>query len=191
MARWDAVLLAGGAGRRLGTIDKPALSVRGRTLLDIAIAACAAARMTVVVGPVRPTSRPVRWAREDPPGGGPLAALATGVRALDPGTDFVVVLAADLPAVTAAAVRELVAAAGRPPAPDGAVARDASGRRQPLLAAYRRTALERALDTLGDPHDRAFRELTDRLVLESVDVAAAAADIDTPDDLRRWQRGEL
>ena len=38
---------------------------------------------TVVVADPRPTARPVHWSREDPPGGGPVAALAAGVRALD------------------------------------------------------------------------------------------------------------
>ncbi|MEE4545309.1 NTP transferase domain-containing protein [Streptomyces sp. V4-01] len=82
---YDAVVLAGGAARRLGGADKPALPVGGRMLLDRVLAACPGARATVVVGPRRPTSRPVRWTREDPAGGGPLPALAAGLAAL-PGT---------------------------------------------------------------------------------------------------------
>ena len=34
-----------------------------------------------MVGPERPLPRPVRFVREDPPGGGPAAALVTGLRA--------------------------------------------------------------------------------------------------------------
>ncbi|MGH8776871.1 MAG: NTP transferase domain-containing protein, partial [Jiangellaceae bacterium] len=48
--RWDAVVLAGGRGSRLGGVDKPALRIGGRTLLDTALVATAAARSTVVVG---------------------------------------------------------------------------------------------------------------------------------------------
>ncbi|MEV6939475.1 NTP transferase domain-containing protein, partial [Streptomyces sp. NPDC051132] len=79
-APYDAVVLAGGAARRLGGADKPGVRVGGRALLDRVLAACADARTTVVVATPRPTVRPVRWAREEPPGGGPVAALAAGLR---------------------------------------------------------------------------------------------------------------
>ncbi len=84
---YDALVLAGGAARRLGGADKPGVRVGGRALLDRVLAACAGARTTVVVAESRPTARPVDWAREDPPGGGPLAALDAGVRALTTSTD--------------------------------------------------------------------------------------------------------
>ncbi|MFB7936855.1 DUF6457 domain-containing protein [Streptomyces sp. NPDC056049] len=79
---YDAVVLAGGAARRLGGVDKPGLRVGGRALLDRVLAACAGARLTVVVGDPRPTVRPVRWTRERPAGTGPVAALAAGAAAL-------------------------------------------------------------------------------------------------------------
>jgi molybdopterin-guanine dinucleotide biosynthesis protein A len=80
---FDAVILAGGSGRRLGGVDKGALVVAGLPLLDRVLLASAAARRTVVVGEPRPTVRSVVWAREDPPGGGPLAGLAAGMAELD------------------------------------------------------------------------------------------------------------
>ncbi|SDK53629.1 DUF6457 domain-containing protein [Streptomyces indicus] len=83
MTTYDAVVLAGGAAKRLGGVDKPAVQVGGRALLDRVLGACAAAGTTVVVAPPRPTVRPVVWAREEPAGGGPLAALAAGVDALE------------------------------------------------------------------------------------------------------------
>ncbi|MFF9149607.1 DUF6457 domain-containing protein [Streptomyces sp. NPDC014861] len=79
---YDAVVLAGGAARRLGGVDKPGVRVGGRALLDRVLAACAGARLTVVVGDPRPTVRPVHWTREQPAGTGPLAALAAGAAAL-------------------------------------------------------------------------------------------------------------
>lgn len=186
MSSWDAVVLAGGRGRRLGGVDKPGLVVAGRTLLDIALNACVDARTTVVVGPRRPTSRPVIWVREEPPGGGPLAALAAGVRVLPPGGECVVVVAADLPAVSAGAVRSLVDQV----AADGAVAVDAEGTRQPLLAAYRRDALRRAFAAVGTLHGRPMHALVEHLSLAEVHAPAATADIDTPGDLARWQEGQ-
>ncbi|MEH6375729.1 NTP transferase domain-containing protein, partial [Streptomyces sp. KLMMK] len=46
MTGYDAVVLAGGAARRLGGADKPTLRVGGRTLLDRVLEACADAEET-------------------------------------------------------------------------------------------------------------------------------------------------
>lgn len=104
---FDAVVLAGGAAKRLGGVDKPSVSVGGRSLLDRVLAACAGAAGTVVVGSRRPTARPVMWAREEPPGGGPLAALHAGLRRTT--AERVVVLSADLPFLDEHTVRRLLA----------------------------------------------------------------------------------
>ncbi|MFJ7968867.1 DUF6457 domain-containing protein [Streptomyces sp. NPDC096324] len=99
-------MLAGGAARRLGGEDKPGVRVGGRTLLDRVLAACADATRTVVVAGPRPTARPVEWAREDPPGGGPLAALDAGLR--HTAAPYVLVLSADLPFLEEKTVRRLL-----------------------------------------------------------------------------------
>jgi GTP:adenosylcobinamide-phosphate guanylyltransferase len=121
---YDAVVLAGGGARRLGGTDKPSLTVGARTLLDRVLSVCADASTTVVVGPRRPTLRPVSWVREDPPGGGPLAALDAG---LGPVTaPVVLVLSADLPFLRRETVRALLDASGsRPAGSTGADASDA------------------------------------------------------------------
>ncbi|MGI5376784.1 NTP transferase domain-containing protein [Streptomyces sp. CA-251387] len=147
---YDAVVLAGGAARRLGGADKPAVRVGGRALLDRVLAACADARTTVVVADPRPTARPVTWAREDPPGGGPLAALDAGLRHTT--AERVVVLSADLPFLDEGTVRRLLAAL-RTSGADGALLTDAGGRDQPLVAAYRASALRRELAALTQGHD--------------------------------------
>ncbi|MFT2015881.1 NTP transferase domain-containing protein [Streptomyces sp. 796.1] len=144
---YDAVVLAGGGARRLGGADKPSLRVGGRSLLDRVLGACGAAGRTVVVGPRRPTVRPVHWVREDPPGGGPVAGLAAGMRHV--AADTVLVLSADLPFLTPGAVRELVAI---PPGCEGQQLLDAQGREQPLVAAYRTEPLRRELGLLYAEH---------------------------------------
>lgn len=183
---WAAVVLAGGAGRRLGGTDKPALVVGGRTLLDrsVAAAAGAGAAQVVVVGPWRDTGTPVTWTREDPPGGGPLAGLAAGLAALDLPPDALVVLAADLPRVSSALVGRLLA--GLRPDVDAVAVIDASGWVQPLVAAYRTGPLRAALDAVGDPRDRPVRRLLERLRVATLRDDDGAADIDTPGDLARW-----
>ncbi|MEV7433484.1 NTP transferase domain-containing protein [Streptomyces griseoviridis] len=191
---YDAVVLAGGAARRLGGADKPGVLVGGRPLLDRVLAACAGARTTVVVADPRPTARPVRWAREDPPGAGPLAALDAGLRHLTAAE--VVVLSADLPFLEPATVATLLAALRTPgtgaPGLDGVLLTDAEGRDQPLVAAYRTAALRRGLAALteaappGAPAPLAglpLRKLISTLHLTRVPDAVAAFDCDTWDDI--------
>ncbi|MEU9731017.1 NTP transferase domain-containing protein [Streptomyces sp. NPDC048002] len=187
---YDAVVLAGGAARRLGGADKPGLSVGGRPLLDRVLAACAGARATVVVADPRPTARPVTWAREDPPGGGPLAALDAGLRRTT--ADRVLLLSADLPFLDTATVELLlttVAGSGTDGAPliDGALLTDADGRDQPLVAAYRAARLREGLTALREEHGGLtglpLRRLTAGLRLTRVPGPLASFDCDTWDDI--------
>ena len=189
---YDAVVLAGGAARRLGGADKPGLRVGGRALLDRVLAACADAGTTAVVAAPRPTARPVRWAREDPPGAGPVAALDAGLRHTT--ADVVVVLSADLPFLEVATVRRLltVLRTGRA---EGVLLTDADGRDQPLVAAYRASALRRELTALtaaasiSGSAERSgltglpLRRLTAALDLTRVPDPVASFDCDTWDDL--------
>ncbi|MEU3793369.1 NTP transferase domain-containing protein [Streptomyces fructofermentans] len=180
----DAVVLAGGAARRLGGADKPGVRVGGRALLDRVLAACSAAGTTVVVAEPRPTARPVVWAREDPPGGGPLAALDAGLRLTT--AESVVVLSADLPFLAGETVRALLTVLQREGA-DGVLATDADGRDQPLVAAYRASALRRGLASLRAEHGELtglpLRRLTGSLHLTRITDPVASFDCDTWDDI--------
>ncbi|MFJ5774825.1 NTP transferase domain-containing protein [Streptomyces sp. NPDC093094] len=181
---YDAVVLAGGAARRLGGTDKPGVRVGGRALLDRVLAACADARTTVVVADPRPTARAVRWTREEPAGGGPLAALDAGLR--HSGAPHVIVLSADLPFLREGTVRRLLAAL-RADTADGVLLTDADGRDQPLVAAYRAAALRRGLTALTAEHGSLtglpLRRLTGGLVLTRLTDPVAAFDCDTWDDI--------
>lgn len=181
---YDAVVLAGGGARRLGGADKPGVRVGGRALLDRVLAACADASATVVVADPRPTVRPVRWAREEPPGAGPVAALDAGLRRTT--ADDVLVLSADLPFLAAGTVRRLLTALRAGPA-EGALLTDADGRDQPLVAAYRTAALRRELAPLGAAPGGLtglpLRRLTAGLHLTRVPDPVASFDCDTWDDI--------
>jgi molybdopterin-guanine dinucleotide biosynthesis protein A len=187
-AAFDAVVLAGGGAHRLGGADKPALEVGGASLLNRVLAACSDADATVCVGPIRDTRRPVRWAREEPPGGGPVAALDAGLGFTS--TGLVLVLAADLPFLDAGLVRTLVRAAG---AADGAVLTDADGRDQWLAACYQSAALARALDRLraerGALAGASLRALVAGFGLRRVaDPDGLGFDCDTWEDVRHVRR---
>ncbi|MEA2508823.1 MAG: hypothetical protein QOG21_905 [Actinomycetota bacterium] len=172
---FDAVILAGGHSERLGGTDKALVLLDGTTLLERAVDAVTDAGRVIVVGPHREVclSVPVSWVQEDPPGGGPVAALAAGLA--PGGAELVVVLAVDHPLATRADVARLVASASE----DGAVAVDSEGFTQPLLAAYRRSALDGAMTRLPLVHGASFRDLTAGLALAEIELGQAAMDCDT------------
>ncbi|MFE9920579.1 DUF6457 domain-containing protein [Streptomyces sp. NPDC005774] len=177
-------MLAGGGARRLGGADKPGVRVGGRSLLDRVLAACSGARTTVVVAGPRPTSRPVFWAREEPPGGGPLAALDAGLRLST--AEYAVLLSADLPFLDGPTVEELLITL-RTSTADGVLLTDADGRDQPLVAAYRTAALRRGLAVLAERHGTLaglpLRRLTGSLDLTRILGPVASFDCDTWDDI--------
>lgn len=186
-----AIVLAGGAGRRLGLVDKPALLSGARTLLQVALAAVAPA-LTVVVGPHRDLPSGVLQAREEPPGGGPAAALVAGLTVLTGGSagfgaaDLVVVLAADLPRIDLRAIDRL-AAAVRSELTDGAILVDPNGRSQYLAGVWRLTALARAARSRTSWHDAPVSELLGSLTAAGVPAdRPTTADVDTTADLLEW-----
>ncbi|MEY2848881.1 MAG: hypothetical protein RI885_1546 [Actinomycetota bacterium] len=185
---FSAIIVAGGRGSRLGGVDKAALEFDGLTLLERAIAATGGAARVCAVGPRRDSINGVEWVLEDPPGGGPSAALGAGIRCLSAGaTPLVLVLAADLLRPEDAVPTLLDAARTHVTGPDGAdgvVAVDESGHRQPLLAVYAIIALTRVLSIPVD--GLALRTLLSGLRLVDVPVPdAACADVDTVEDARR------
>jgi molybdopterin-guanine dinucleotide biosynthesis protein A len=185
--RLAAVILSGGSGVRLGGVEKASIEVHGRTLLEHAIAATQAADQVVVVGPRVPTSRPVTWTREEPPGGGPAAGLLAGLDALAARPDLVCVLAVDMPRFTSATLDRLVdVLAAEGDAADAACLVDEEHRKQWLAGVYRYDALAGARP--GDreaEHGLSTRRLMLPLRIVGVPaVAQEAKDLDTWADLR-------
>lgn len=178
MTLFDAVVLAGGSARRLGGVDKPALPVGRASLLERVVAAAAGAEALVVVGPSRRLGVDVTWCREDPPGSGPVAALAAALPLLTAGR--VVVLAADLPWVAPAVPRLLAAA------PDDGLAAlvDTTGKVNHLAAVWSRPVLAAALARVPDVAGAAMRSLVGGVPLVPVlDEDGWSDDCDTWDDL--------
>ncbi len=193
-ASYAVVVLAGGTSRRMGGGDKTALDLgAGQSVLDRLVSSLDTSVSVVVVGPRRPLERSVRWAREAPVGGGPLAGLAAGVAALGlapaDGAAWVVVIAGDQP-FAGEAVPPLLAA--RTADGDAVVAADEGGRAQPLLAVYRRSVLTRELtgEATVEGGDgvagRSMHSLLERLRVTRVAVPGRATlDVDDPGALAR------
>lgn len=184
---FDAVVLAGGEGRRLGGVSKAGLRIGTRTYLDRALEAVAAAERRVVVGPADLARPGVPTTLEDPPLGGPVAGIAAGLEHLGPdGAPWVAVLACDVPRA-AGLLPRLAASLAADPAADGAVVVDGGGHRQALVGLYRRAPLAAAVASLagdGGTHGRSVRSLVGGLhLVEVLDPEGLSADADTWDDV--------
>jgi molybdopterin-guanine dinucleotide biosynthesis protein A len=184
--RLAAVVLAGGTAARMDGVDKAAIELQGVTLLERVLGAALPAAEVVVVGDQVPTTRPVTWTREDPPGGGPAAGLLAALDAFLVAPDLVAVLAVDMPRLAPTTVARLTWAVEGDTAADGAVLVDADGRRQTLAAVYRLSSLLAARP--ADParhHGLPMRRLLEGLrLLEVPAVGDEARDVDTWTDLR-------
>ncbi|MEV6339574.1 NTP transferase domain-containing protein [Nocardia vinacea] len=184
MTTADAIVLAGGRASRMGGVDKPAIIIGGRSMLDAALAAVAPCARTVVVGPHRPElDARIVQVREVPPGSGPVAAVGAGLRALGPtAAPLVVVLAADLPFLSQTTVTELIRR-GIESGADAVFAADESGRPQYLIGVWRRTALTEALARLDSLINQPMKAL---IPADTVTVAMPGiADCDTEEQVRR------
>jgi molybdopterin-guanine dinucleotide biosynthesis protein A len=184
LTSFAAVVLAGGRAARLGGADRASIEIAGRTLLQHTLDAVIDASEVVVVGHQVPTDRPVTFVVEDPRHGGPVAGLLTGRDALLRTFPTLVVLAVDMPRVTAATVRRLHEAARRDGGRDGAVLVDPDGRRQ-LALVVDTARLDAVRPTRDEQHGAALRALLEPLDL--VDVPAVGdehRDIDSWADLR-------
>jgi len=180
-----AVVLAGGAARRMGGVPKAGLCVGGVAMLSRVLESVSTADPVVVVGPPSLASllpAPVGLTQERPPGGGPVAAAHAGV-ALVASARYVALLAADLPFLTAGVVSTLhdrIHTSGA----DGAVLVDDAYRPQWLCGVWVRDRLAARLAAAAP--DAAVRDTVNGLNVELVTVDGRAwFDCDTEDDLRR------
>ena len=174
------VVLAGGAGIRLGQGSKAAALLAGRPLVEYPLAALAPVCERVAVVCKRGTPLPElpgveRWDEPDEPRH-PLTGI---VHALETAGAPVLVCAADMPFVTPDALRTLIGAAHR--TTRGAIVATAADRIQPTLALYSPAAL----DTLRAAEPDAPLTRT----VESLDPARVALppallrSVNTPGDL--------
>lgn len=197
-----AVVVAGGASRRLNHVPKASLSDGTNTLLGCALDAVAAASPRVVVGPESlPLPTGVLRTREDPPFSGPAAAIHAGLeciaadceRSQAPLPEWCLILGVDTPRI-APAVQQLIAAAQSAEraagfSPTGSEAPTdsessagfwgvAEGIYQPLVGIYRFEAIRSVFST--GTTDASVRSFLRRLSPVAVQMSAAdTADVDT------------
>lgn len=182
---FDAVILAGGRGSRLGGVDKASIELQGERLVDrVARAASAAgAARTIVVGPNHTRTSGGLSVREDPPFQGPLAATAAGLQHVE--APWVMLLACDLVDPTAAC-QLLVHAASTGPLRDGVMLEDPEGRAQWLAGVYSTARMREALAKIGPQlSDLPIRTLfTDCTIRRVPAESPVTQDIDDQEDLQ-------
>lgn len=100
----SALILAGGKATRLGGVDKRELVVEGRTIFDRQVEALHG--LPILVSSPRDIAGHVT-VRDTIADGGPLAGIAAGLTAAR--TTWLLVLAGDMPYITAAVVERLLA----------------------------------------------------------------------------------
>jgi molybdopterin-guanine dinucleotide biosynthesis protein A len=184
----DAVILAGGSAKRMGGADKPAMHVGNSALLARVADAVRGAQRIIVVGPARP-EMPVdaHLTREHPPGSGPVAALAAGMRLV--ASDTVAVLAADLPFLTSDDIQAL--AENLDGDVDGAMLVDEAGRDQLLVGVWWSASIRKALKRFADPCNASMRRLVAGLDYQRVTLARQPppwTDCDTVSDIEAARR---
>lgn len=183
MTRIGAILLAGGRATRLGGAAKPLLDVGGRTLLQRAIDATrGCAPVTIVGDPVVGVDGAGR-VREDPPFGGPAAAIVAALEDWDDDPEWAFVLACDLPGVIDAAARLRRDLPLLPADTDGVCLGDAGSRPQWLTGLYRTAALRRAAASLPDHGAGA----SVRALLDDLAITVLAAPTEETDDVDTWE----
>jgi molybdenum cofactor guanylyltransferase len=187
------IVLAGGGSTRLGQ-DKTRALVGGEAVLDrllVGLDEVAPDVPVVVVGPPRPTARPVLWCREEPPGGGPVAGLAVGLAqpvgdppAPVPDDGLLAVLAGDLPFAAPALTVLLAALAAAPPGTDGVLGVDSRGDDQLLVGVHRAGALRHAVAAQSGAGS--VRAVVKRLSVVRTPLPwPLTLDVDTAEDLQR------
>jgi molybdopterin-guanine dinucleotide biosynthesis protein A len=180
---YAAVVLAGGRAARLGGQAKPQLDVGGRPMLATVLAAVADAGPRIVVGPPQDVPPGVVVVRENPPRGGPVAALKAGLAEVP--TDVVAVLAGDLPFLTAGLIRALRERLTG----DGVLVVDDTGQDQLLLGVWRTAVLRAAVAGVSGPTSmrKVLSPLAVRRYRPPVEpgVPPPWTDCDTPAELAR------
>lgn len=182
--QWDAIVLAGGRGTRLGGVDKGSLELDGATLLSRALEAVAGAAQIVVVGEADAPG--VIVVQEEPRFAGPAAAVGAGLAEVT--APYVLLAGVDQPFLRDAIPVLLDAMTG-----DGVIAVDTDGHRQQLMLLVNADALRGAVAAQSSLADLSLRALLSPLELLEVDVPVRSTlDIDTWHDRDRAleQQGE-
>lgn len=184
MNQLSAMILTGGSSSRFGS-DKSQAKFGAHSLIEKLLITLPSEIDIVIVGPqLMSATREVTYTQENPRGGGPVAAIAAGLKLID--SEFVAIIATDMPFASAILA---VLTQNFPETDDAVIPLDSVGIPQPLCALYRSDALVRALTELGSTQGQSMRNLVQNLSVKELRLEPAVRrillDVDTPSDLER------
>lgn len=181
------MILTGGKSTRFGS-DKSQALLGETSLLDRLLTTLPDELDVVAVGPrIEKSARDVHFIQEDPVGGGPVAAIDSGLRLVS--TEFAVIIATDMPFASQIVVDLVKRSSTLKEVVDALIPLDRQGVRQTLCALYRSDSLRRALTELGAVEGKSMRALTALLEVEEIELPPSLEsnllDIDTKEDMFR------
>lgn len=187
-----AIILTGGRSSRFSGRHTPGIEIAGTPVIASLLATVEAAGVGEIIVCGSPAGidasalTRVQVVAEEPALGGPLHGISCALAALPAGERIILVLAGDMPAITASLLDRLreSAAAASP-----AAAVDPSGRVQFLCAAWPEATLRHAVTGVGPAAGlpvRALYRSSDVTLIPATE--AELIDIDTPADLARAER---
>ena len=184
MNQLSAMILTGGSSTRFGS-DKSQAKFGAHSLIEKLLITLPPEIDIVIVGPqLISATREIKYTQEHPLGGGPVAAIAAGLKCID--SEFVAIIATDMPFASAILA---VLTENFPETEDAVIPLDSVGIPQPLCALYRTDALVKALTELGSTQSQSMRNLIQNLLVKELQLEAAVQrillDVDTPSDLER------
>jgi molybdenum cofactor guanylyltransferase len=190
----DVAILAGGRARRLGGADKSALRIGSRSIFDRQLAALSglADRIVVIGGAPEPfADGRVRVVPDRVPRAAALGGLYTAL--CESATPYVLVLACDLPFVSARVLERIAELADG--SADAVVPRTADGV-QPLCAAYARRLKDRVRRHIDSGHLKVqdllgavrVRELGPEDIAHLDPTGLSFFNVNTPGELRQAVR---
>lgn len=184
MNQLSAMILTGGSSSRFGS-DKSQAKFGAHSLIEKLLITLPSEIDIIIVGPqLMSATREVTYTQENPLGGGPVAAIAAGLKLID--SEFVAIIATDMPFASAILA---VLTENFPETDDAVIPLDSVGIPQPLCALYRSDALVRALTELGSTQGQSMRNLVQNLSVKELRLEPAVRrillDVDTPSDLER------
>ena len=184
-----ALILAGGKATRFGGIAKHEIVVEGQTIFARQVGVLAPRVAEILVSSPRDIAG-YRTVRDAVQGIGPLAGIAAGLAACR--TSWLIVVAGDMPHITAALIDQLISRALASIDPHAADSADAIGIRinglpEPLLCVLHTRTLPIVERRISAGDYKASRLLTDaQLRVDWIEDAdpAALRNVNSPEDLR-------
>lgn len=187
MSAIDAVLiLTGGTSRRMGVDKADSPFSSDHTLLGYLHAEVGTDKHICIAGPER--DYPAQYFREDPPGAGPVAAIAAVLEKVELENSAVIaVIAVDTPFGLQWLLKQELAHGS-----DALIPRDVNGREHYLCALYRSSSLRDAVDQLPTATNASMKDLISHLDViayadnpctDDLNSTEVLLDINTPADL--------